>query len=154
MASIQMQNYVISLICYVFIFTFTRYHKYIQNQTSSIYLLDIWSVLDLPDLLYWISTLWLYKLILKHLLKYCTKFHYIDFVWPLIPSSLMDIWYLVSNKQVICKKCWEMASRKKVRFFGLAQIYLFLMDKFLKKRNVWHKKVFIIGLKGNKWMQW
>ena len=43
-----------------------------------------------------------------------------------------------------------MASRKKVRFFGLAQIYLFLMDKFLEKRNFWHKKVFIIGLKGNK----
>ena len=49
-------------------------------------------------------TLWSYKLILKHLLKYCTKFHYIDFVWPLTPSSLMDIWYLVSNKQVICQK--------------------------------------------------
>ena len=28
-----------------------------------------------------------------------------------------------------------MASRKKVRFFGLAQIYLFLMDKFLKKKE-------------------
>ena len=91
------------------------------------------------------STLWSYKLILNHLLKYRTKFHYIDFVWPLTPSSLMDIWHLVSNKQVICKKCLEMAIRKKVRFLGLAQIYLFLMDKFLKKRNLWHKKVFIIG---------
>ena len=90
-------------------------------------------------------TLWSYKLILNHLLKYRTKFHYIDFVWPLTPSSLMDIWHLVSNKQVICKKCLEMAIRKKVRFLGLAQIYLFLMDKFLKKRNLWHKKVFIIG---------
>ena len=78
-------------------------------------------------------TLWLYKLILKHMLKYHTKFRYIDFVWPLTPSSLMDIWHLVSNKQVICKKCLEMAIRKKVRFLGLAQIYLFLMDKFLKK---------------------
>ena len=28
-----------------------------------------------------------------------------------------------------------MASRKKVRFLGLAQIYLFLMDKFLKKKE-------------------
>ena len=31
------------------------------------------------------------------------------------------------------QKCWEMTSRKKVRFLGLAQIHLFLMDKFLKK---------------------
>ena len=38
-----------------------------------------------------------------------------------------------------------MAIRKKVRFLGLAQIYLFKMDKFLKKRNLWHEKVFIIG---------
>ena len=90
-------------------------------------------------------TLWSYKLILNHLLKYRTKFHYIDFVWPLTPSSLMDIWHLVSNKQVICKKCLEMAIRKKVRFLGLAQIYLFLMDKFLKKKNLCYKKVFIIG---------
>ena len=44
-------------------------------------------------------TLWLYKLILKHLLNYRTKLHYIDFVWPLTPSSLMDIWYIVSSKQ-------------------------------------------------------
>ena len=87
-------------------------------------------------------TLWSYKLILNHLLKYRTKFHYIYFVWPLTPSSLMDIWHLVSNKQVICKKCLEMAIRKKVRFLGLAQIYLFLMDKFLKKRNFWQKSVY------------
>ena len=90
-------------------------------------------------------TLWSYKLIQKHLLKYCTKFHYIDFVWPRIPSSLMDIWYLNSSQQVTCKKIWEMASRKKVRFFGFGDEQI-----ILKKRNFWHKKVFIIGLKGNK----
>ena len=43
-----------------------------------------------------------------------------------------------------------MASRKKDRFLGLAQFDLFKMDKFLKNRNFWHKKVFIIGVKGNK----
>ena len=78
-------------------------------------------------------TLWLYKLILKHLLNYCTKLHYIDFVWPLTPSSLMDIWYLVSNKQVICQKSWEMASRKNVRFLWLAQIDPFSDEGFKKK---------------------
>ena len=50
------------------------------------------------------TTLWSYKLIIKHLLNYPTKFNYIDFAGPLTPSSLMDIWFLVSNKQVICQK--------------------------------------------------
>ena len=80
----------------------------------------------------WVNTLWLYKLILKHLPNYRTKFYYIDFVWPLTPSSLMDIWYLVSNKQEICQKSWKMACRKKVRFLGLAQIYPFSDEGFLK----------------------
>ena len=35
-----------------------------------------------------------------------------------------------------------MASRKKVRFFGLAQIYLFLMDKFKKKECLAQKGVY------------
>ena len=78
------------------------------------------------------STLWSYKLILKHLLNYRTKLHYIDFVWPLTPSSLMDIWYIVSNKQVICQKSLEMAFRKNVRFLGLAQIDPFSDEGFLK----------------------
>ena len=53
------------------------------------------------------STLWLYKMILKHLLNYRTKLHYIDFVWPLTPSS-----HLTSSvKQTSnMEKCWEMAS--------------------------------------------
>ena len=34
-----------------------------------------------------------------------------------------------------------MASRKKDRFLG----QIFIMDKLLKNRNCWHKKVFIIG---------
>ena len=40
--------------------------------------------------------------------------------------------------------------QEKGKILGLAQIYLFLMEKFKKKRNFWHKKVFIIALKGNK----
>ena len=82
------------------------------------------------------STLWSYKLILKHLPNYRTKFYYIDFVWPLTPSSLMDIWYLVSNKQEICQKSWKMACRKKVRFLGLAQIYPFSDEGFFK--YIWY----------------
>ena len=64
------------------------------------------------------------------MLNYHTKLHYIDFVWPLTPSSLMDIWYIVSNKQVICQKSSEIASRKNVGFLWLAQIDPFSDEGF------------------------
>ena len=44
----------------------------------------------------------------------------------------MDICYVVSNKQVICQKSWEMASRKKIRFLGLVKIDTFSDEGFLK----------------------
>ena len=69
------------------------------------------------------------------MLNYHTKFHYIDFVRPLSPSSFMDIWYLVSNKQVICQKSWEMASRKRLEL-GLVKIDPFSDEGFLK--DIWY----------------
>ena len=81
-------------------------------------------------------TLWSYKLILKQLLNHRTKFHCIDFLWPLTPSSFIDICYLASNKQVICQKSWEMSSRKNIRFLGLVKIDPFSDGGFLK--DIWH----------------
>ena len=43
-----------------------------------------------------------------------------------------------------------MASRKMVRFLGLAQIYLFFKDKFLEKKQFLAQKGVFISLKGNK----
>ena len=70
-----------------------------------------------------VITLWLYQLIQKHLQIYHTKLHYIDFYGPLMSSSHMDIWYLVSNNPKICQKSLEMTSRKKGKIFRVASIW-------------------------------
>ena len=62
-------------------------------------------------------TLWSYQLLQKHLLLYHTKLHYVDFYGPLMPSSHIDIWYLVSHTPDICQKSWKMSSRKKDQTF-------------------------------------
>ena len=42
-----------------------------------------------------------------------------------MPLSCIDIRYWVSYNPEICRKSWKMTSRKKIRFLGLAQIYIF-----------------------------
>ena len=73
----------------------------------------------------YIYTLWSYQLLQKGRRFSAAKMHYIDFNWPLMPLSCIDIRYWMSYNPEICQNRWKMTSRKKIRSLGLAQIYIF-----------------------------
>ena len=64
-------------------------------------------------------TLWSYQLLQKHLLIYSTKMHLNDFHATPLPSSHIDIWYLVAYNPEICQISWEKVPRKKVRYLDI-----------------------------------
>ena len=57
-------------------------------------------------------TLWSYQLLQKGRRFSAAKLHFIDFNWPLMPLSCIDIRYWVSYNPEICRKSWKMTSRK------------------------------------------
>ena len=78
----------------------------------------------------------IYTVIIKTDTKTFVKLSHKTSLYWLCLTSYPILTYEVSNIQVIWQKSWEMASRKNVRFLGLAQIDKFSDAGSLK--NIWY----------------